>query len=78
MIRILMREDVIIDGLLGTGFEGELKEPYRSWIEVVNKQNRPVIAIDVPSGLNSTDGIGSGIKADLTVNNCSSQAWIFY
>lgn len=59
--------DVIIDGLLGTGFEGELKEPYRSWIEVVNKQNKPLIAIDVPSGLNGTNGIGSGIKADLTV-----------
>ncbi|MEI6055704.1 MAG: NAD(P)H-hydrate dehydratase [Lentisphaerota bacterium] len=60
--------DVIIDGLLGTGFEGEeLKGLYKNWIEVVNRQNKVVIAIDVPSGLNATNGIGTGIKADLTI-----------
>lgn len=60
--------DVIIDGLLGTGFEGEeLKGPYKNWIEVVNRQNKVVISIDVPSGLNATNGIGAGIKADFTV-----------
>ena len=64
---VFMEGDIIIDGLLGTGFTGEIKPPYRSWIETVNKQNKPVIAIDIPSGLNATTGKGFGIIADLTI-----------
>ncbi len=59
--------DVIIDGLLGTGFTSELKEPYLTWINMINKLDKPVIAIDVPSGLNATSGVGSGVESDLTV-----------
>lgn len=60
--------DVIIDGLLGTGFKGELKEPYKRWIKEINQANKVVIAIDVPSGLDASIGAGDmGIIADLTV-----------
>lgn len=61
--------DIIIDCLLGTGFNGELKAPYKSVIDQINNFCAPVIAIDIPSGLNGDTGIVdySSIKADLTI-----------
>lgn len=61
--------DIIIDGLLGTGFSGELKPPYKDWIETVNSSGCPVISIDIPSGVDGTTGtvIDKAIIADLTV-----------
>lgn len=59
---------VIIDGLLGTGIRGEVREPSASWIRLVNASNAPVIAIDIPSGLNADNGTAAlHITADLTV-----------
>ena len=54
---------LIIDGLLGTGLTGEVREPYRSAIEFINRSRSFVIAIDVPSGL----GTGTCVRADVTV-----------
>ena len=61
--------DIIIDGLLGTGFKGALRKPYNNWIKTVNALNLPLIAIDIPSGLNGDTGVVSedAFKADLTV-----------
>ncbi|MFU8813338.1 MAG: NAD(P)H-hydrate dehydratase [Balneolaceae bacterium] len=47
----------IVDGLLGTGFEGELREPYRSAAQQINDANLPVIALDIPTGLDCDTGI---------------------
>lgn len=50
----------IVDALLGTGFEGELQEPLLSLVMTVNhvaKQHAiPVLAVDIPSGLNANTG----------------------
>ena len=54
---------LIVDGLLGTGLTGEVREPYRSAIEFINNSRSFVIAIDVPSGL----GTGICVRADVTV-----------
>ncbi len=43
--------DVIVDALLGTGVKGHPAEPYSSLIERINRSARPVVAVDVPSGL---------------------------
>jgi len=61
--------DIIIDGLLGTGFNGSLRKFYGNWISTVNCVNLPTIAIDIPSGLNGDTGIVSenAIKSDLTI-----------
>lgn len=61
--------DIVIDCLLGTGFSGELKEPYKTVINQINNFGAPVVAIDIPSGLNGDSGIvtSSSIKAALTV-----------
>ena len=59
---------VIIDGLLGTGIRGPLREPFATWIRIINDSRNPVIAIDIPSGLNADDGSAElCVTADLTV-----------
>lgn len=48
---------VIVDGILGTGFTGTVKEPFASVIKRLNFSGVPIISIDIPSGLNATTGI---------------------
>ena len=60
----------MIDALLGTGFSGTLKEPWLHWINLVNYLNLPVVAADLPSGLDADDGEvrgGAAVRADVTV-----------
>ena len=61
--------DFIIDGILGTGLNTPVKGFYGQVIEEVNSLDKPVMAIDIPSGLNADTGqiMGVAIKADLTV-----------
>src|SRR3954468_20750102 len=61
----------IVDAMLGTGFEGEPREPIRSAIAAINEQaerGTPVIACDVPSGVNASTGEveGEAVKAEAT------------
>jgi NAD(P)H-hydrate epimerase len=61
--------DVVIDGILGTGISGEIKEPYASAINYINGLNCLKFAVDVPSGLNPDNGETANIcvKSDITV-----------
>jgi len=61
--------DVIIDGILGTGIAGTIKEPYASAIAFINKSKAFKLAVDVPSGLDPDTGNTASIcvKADMTV-----------
>ena len=45
--------DIIIDGILGTGISGEIREPHASAITFINKSNAFKLAVDVPSGRRS-------------------------
>ncbi len=65
----LKEGDVIVDGLLGTGVSGAPKEPFQRWIDLANASKLPIIAIDVPSGLDADSGLqrGRAIRAALTV-----------
>lgn len=47
---------IILDGLFGTGFKGAVKEPYSELIDKANRSNLPILAIDIPSGLDGTTG----------------------
>jgi len=61
---------IVIDALLGTGFYGKLREPWLHWINLLNYLNVPVIAADLPSGLDADDGEvrgGAAVRADVTV-----------
>ena len=61
--------ELIVDGLLGTGFTGAMREQMAKVIAKVNTVEAPVIAIDLPSGLNADTGIASEhcVEADYTV-----------
>ena len=61
--------DVIIDGILGTGITGEIREPYASAINYINNTNCFKFAVDVPSGMDPQTGETANIfvKADMTV-----------
>lgn len=61
--------DCVVDGLLGTGFHGEMSEDLKNIVEIVNDMQLPTIAIDVPSGTEADTGNAkAAIKADLTVS----------
>ena len=60
--------DFIVDGILGTGLSSAVKSPYKEAIEWINKQEMPVFAMDVPSGLDADSGkkIGHAVNATFT------------
>ena len=53
--------DVIIDAIFGTGFHGEPREEAARSIEAIRTANVPVVAVDVPSGVNASTGEVSGV-----------------
>ncbi|MDO6443819.1 NAD(P)H-hydrate dehydratase [Marinobacter sp. 2_MG-2023] len=60
---------LIVDAMLGTGVSGAPREPFSGVIVRCNRSGIPVLAVDLPSGLNATTGAAKGdvVKADLTV-----------
>ncbi len=63
------KPDVIVDGILGTGISGEIREPYASAINYINQTDCYKFAVDVPSGLDPQTGETANIftKCDMTV-----------
>lgn len=55
----LSQADLIIDSLIGYGLKGEPREEVTNWIEKINTAGRPVIALDAPSGLDTSSGTPS-------------------
>jgi NAD(P)H-hydrate epimerase len=62
--------DVIVDALLGTGLDRIVEGRYAEVIEAINGHRAPVLAVDIPSGINADSGrvMGVGVKAGLTVS----------
>lgn len=60
---------LIIDGLFGIGLNRPLAEPWQKIINRVNAADLPVLAVDVPSGLNADTGepLGTAVKAEVTL-----------
>ncbi len=61
--------DLLVDALLGTGITGELRGVFRPLIEALNALKKPVLAVDLPSGLDSDTGavLGSALRCKRTV-----------
>jgi NAD(P)H-hydrate epimerase len=61
--------DVIIDALFGTGFHGEPREDAARTIQAINAAGKPVVAVDLPSGVNASTGevAGACVQATVTV-----------
>ena len=61
--------DVIVDGLLGTGIRPPLREPAPAVIAAMQQQEAPIVAVDVPSGMDADTGAGAeaAVRAAATV-----------
>lgn len=61
--------EVIVDALLGTGLTGELRAPFIELVKRINGAGRPVLAVDIPSGVNADTGavLGTAVRATVTV-----------
>lgn len=69
-LSLLDEADIVIDALLGTGLTREVSAEWAQWITAVNSSMKPVISVDIPSGLLADTGAiaGVAIKADITVS----------
>ena len=63
------KPNIIIDGILGTGITGDIREPYATAINFINQTDCYKFAVDVPSGLDPQTGETANIytKCNMTV-----------
>jgi len=61
--------DILVDAMLGVGLSSPLKGLYARAVDMINTAGRPVVAIDLPTGVEADTGsiLGAAVKADLTV-----------
>jgi hydroxyethylthiazole kinase-like uncharacterized protein yjeF len=73
--QMLARTALIVDALLGTGSHGTVSGAYARAIELANHARRPVLAVDVPSGLNADTGKPEGpcIRATQTLTMAAAK-----
>jgi NAD(P)H-hydrate epimerase len=69
----------VVDALLGTGFSGEPREPVAGAIAAINAQDAPVVACDVPSGVDASTGevAGEAVRGALTVTFHAPKAGLY-
>lgn len=65
----IRQADVIVDALLGTGLRSDIAGVYMEAIKLINTSGRPVVAVDIPSGIHGTTGrvLGDAVRASTTV-----------
>ncbi|MEX2488388.1 MAG: NAD(P)H-hydrate dehydratase, partial [Pseudomonadales bacterium] len=61
--------ELMVDALLGSGLKGEVRPRYRAAIQMINRADLPVLAVDIPSGLCADTGneLGHAVRASKTV-----------
>lgn len=69
IICFLNRADLVIDALLGTGLRGDVRGAAVDIIKLINVSDIPVLAVDIPSGIDGLNGkvLGIALRADVTV-----------
>ncbi len=76
-LRGMMREGegIIIDALFGIGLKSDVREPYASVVDLMNRSGKPILSVDVPSGLDADTGkvLGVAVKAKRTVTFVASK-----
>ncbi len=65
----IARADVAVDAIFGTGFRGMPEDRHAEAIDDLNLSGVPVVAVDIPSGVNGGTGVveGVAVRAELTV-----------
>ncbi len=66
---ILSWSDIIVDAVLGVGLSSPLTGKYAQIVQLINGADSPVVAVDIPTGINADTGavMGTAVKAELTV-----------
>jgi len=69
LAEVIAWSDVLVDALLGVGLSSPLKGAYAQAVEMINISGKPVVSIDLPTGINADTGavMGAAVRADLTV-----------
>lgn len=77
--RGILAADVIVDALLGSGLKGDVNPTYESVIMAINAAKTPVLAIDIPSGLDGDTGSvqGCAVQADYTITFIALKQGLF-
>ena len=67
---VVAQGGLLVDAILGTGMQGQLKEPFALLISSINSHNLPIVAVDIPSGLDCDMGqpLPVSIEAVATVS----------
>ena len=65
----LPEADLYVDALLGTGLKSTLRGDFQTAVAALNASGKPVVALDIPTGLNADSGavMGVAVRAALTV-----------
>jgi hydroxyethylthiazole kinase-like uncharacterized protein yjeF len=60
---------LLVDAIFGTGLSGQLSDKYKQLIESINAEHCPILAVDIPSGLDCDTGepLGAAVRASYTV-----------
>jgi len=76
---LLNKTDVVIDALIGTGLQRKVEGEWAEVIEAINKSHKPVISIDIPSGLCADTGsiAGHAIQATSTITFIALKKGLF-
>jgi hydroxyethylthiazole kinase-like uncharacterized protein yjeF len=69
-LRAVHADTVVVDALLGIGMRGALRPEYRDAINWINGSGLPVVAVDIPSGLNSDTGVAAEVVVRAAVTVC--------
>jgi NAD(P)H-hydrate epimerase len=73
---ILLLAGTIVDALLGTGLTGTVRSPYAEIIQTMRRSGKPLLAVDLPSGMDADTGVplGECVVANHTVTFVAPKA----
>ncbi len=71
--------EVVVDAVLGTGLQGPVRPQIAAAIDAINASGRPVLSLDIPSGLSSDTGqpLGAVVRADATITFVGLKSGLF-
>lgn len=65
----IQKAEIVVDALFGTGLQGFVRKPLTDIIEEIKSWNRPIVGIDIPSGLDANTGeiLGTALPCFMTI-----------
>lgn len=75
----LHEADIVVDALFGTGLKRPVQPPIANVIQEVNRSGKPVISVDLPSGIDGDTGkiLGAAIQASITITLAVAKPGLF-